>query len=384
MAKQPFRRMGVIHPIPNTGLTPPISEETLQEMKRAERELLAGDQPLARELPLAEDDMNTPAVPLPEGSLDPTDETTSEPRSERPESPESIENTAAEHLQNLVDIALLYPGRFQPRFSISPEGIDDLASDIDRIGKLLNPVSVRPDDSGRYEIIAGERRWRACTLLGWKQIPVSFIGSDEKTAIMASLSENIQRQDLSEMEIGFYLKRMLEERIAPTKRELSVKVGIDRRSLYKYLAFTELPPTLQAIVRQGPALFAASAAETMVDLCHNGHADRVHQAAHLILQGKLNTNTMRAWVTGQDRSREPDRRPIVRDGVRVGTVSFGKDEMRIRLSPGIQDIPQEELAAMISAAILSRSEGDALTPLTAKGPTDAQDTGVVDIENDHP
>ena len=185
------------------------------------------------------------------------------------------------------------------------------------------------------------------------------------------------------MEIGFYLKRMLDEGIAPTKRELAVKVGIDRRSLYKYLAFTDLPAPLQQIVRQGPSLFAASAAETMVDLCRNGYADRVHQAAHLILQGKLNTNTMRAWVTGHDRSRDPDRRPIVRDGVRVGTVSFGKDEMRIRLSPGIQDIPQEELASMISAAILSRSENDVMTLMNTKPPAAVDESLSDDTAAEH-
>ena len=347
MAKQPFRRMGVIHPIPPTGFTPPLSEQVMQEMENAVQMLVepSADATQPAAIFTANKDVDDSASKSDNAAID-----------------ESHPQKATDYQ---VDISLLYPGRFQPRFSISQEGIDDLASDIDRIGKLLNPVSVRPDDCGRYEIIAGERRWRACTLLGWQKIPVTLIGNDEKMAIMASLSENIQRQDLSEMEIGFYLKRMLDEGIAPTKRELAVKVGIDRRSLYKYLAFTDLPSPLQQIVRQGPALFAASAAETMVDLCRNGYADRVHQAAHLILQGKLNTNTMRAWVTGHDRSRDPDRRPIVRDGVRVGTVSFGKDEMRIRLSPGIQDIPQEELAAMISTAILSRSEGDQMSVMNS-------------------
>lgn len=346
MAKQPFRRMGVIHPIPSTGLTPPLSEQVMQEMEQAEQMPVEAYVSVGAELSANIADVVESAPKTVVGHAD---------------------GGRYEEVANYqVDIALLYPGRFQPRFAISQEGVDDLASDIDRIGRLLNPVSVRPDDCGRYEIIAGERRWRACTLLGWQKIPVTIIGSDEKMAIMASLSENIQRQDLSEMEIGFYLKRMLDEGIAPTKRELAVKVGIDRRSLYKYLAFTDLPLPLQQVVRQGPALFAASAAETMVDLCRNGYADRVLQATHLILQGKLNTNTMRAWVTGHDRSRDPDRRPIVRDGVRVGTVSFGKDEMRIRLSPGIQDIPQEELAAMISTAILSRSDGDPMAVINSK------------------
>ena len=365
MAKQPFRRMGVIHPIPPTGFTPPLSEQVMQEMENAVQMPV---EPPAEATPPAAITITNKGV---EDGASKSDNVTID------------EHHPEEATDYQVDISLLYPGRFQPRFSISQEGIDDLASDIDRIGKLLNPVSVRPDNCGRYEIIAGERRWRACTLLGWQKIPVTLIGNDEKMAIMASLSENIQRQDLSEMEIGFYLKRMLDEGIAPTKRELAVKVGIDRRSLYKYLAFTDLPAPLQQIVRQGPSLFAASAAETMVDLCRNGYADRVHQAAHLILQGKLNTNTMRAWVTGHDRSRDPDRRPIVRDGVRVGTVSFGKDEMRIRLSPGIQDIPQEELASMISAAILSRSENDVMTLMNTKPPAAVDESLSDDTAAEH-
>lgn len=257
-----------------------------------------------------------------------------------------------------LDISLVYPGRFQPRFGITPESIDDLAADIVQVGRLLNPITVRADGTGKYEIIAGERRWRACTQLGWKDIPGSIVTGDPQTALMLSLSENIQRRQLTEMEIGFYLKRMLIEGVSSSKRDLSIKVGIDRRDLYRYLSFTELDADIQAIIRQDPTAFSGTAAETMLDLCNKGFSDRVQKAVSMVLQGKLNVSAMRKWVTNDGRGAEPDKRPIIRDGTRIGSISFSKDELRIRLSPLHRDIKREELAALVSATILSSGDDE--------------------------
>ncbi|WP_081576995.1 ParB/RepB/Spo0J family partition protein [Acidithiobacillus thiooxidans] len=350
MPKEPFRNTrhkSVIHPISPDGFRTPKSKEELANLDGIEPNLKQPEQP---------DTTKSSPTPVVEAVV--TENTAS---ASSPEQGHQTTQAQEDHYVTNLDITKIYPGRYQPRFSISSEGIDDLASDIERLGRLVNPICVRPDPEGKFEIIAGERRWRACTLLGWKHIPATLIDQDEQKIIMASLSENIQRQDLTEMEIGFYLRRMLDEGIAHTKRELSVKVGIDRRNLYRYMAFTELPGTLQKTIRQSPTVFGTTAAEIMRDLCDKGYSDRVHEAANLILQGKLNTSLIRNWVTGANRSREADRRPIIRDGIRVGTLSIGKDEMRIRLSPESHDIPQEELAALISAAILSRSEEHAET-----------------------
>lgn len=346
MPKEPFRNTrhkSVIHPISPDGFRTPKSKEELANLDGIEPNLKQPEQP---------DTTKSSPTPVVEAVV--TENTAS---ASSPEQGHQTTQAQEDHYVTNLDITKIYPGRYQPRFSISSEGIDDLASDIERLGRLVNPICVRPDPEGKFEIIAGERRWRACTLLGWKQIPATLIDQDEQKVLMASLSENIQRQDLTEMEIGFYLRRMLDEGIARTKRELSVKVGIERRDLYRYMAYTELPRALQKIIRQAPAGFPISSAEIMRDLCDKGYSDRVIEAAKLILQGKLNASLIRNWVTGASRSREGDRRPIVRNGIRVGSISIGKDEMRIRLSPELHDIPQDELAALISAAILSRPEG---------------------------
>ncbi|WP_409409920.1 ParB/RepB/Spo0J family partition protein (plasmid) [Acidithiobacillus ferriphilus] len=258
-----------------------------------------------------------------------------------------------------LDISLVYPGRFQPRFGITPESIDDLAADIIQVGRLLNPITVRPDGGGKYEIIAGERRWRACTQLGWRDIPASLVTGDIQYALSLSLSENLQRRQLAEMEIGFYLKRMLDEGVAKSKRALAVKVGIDRRELYRYLAFTELPADMQSIIRKKPTAFSGTTAEIMVSLCGNGFSDRVAKAAHMIIDGKLNQAGMEKWIKQEDRNAEPDKRPIIKDGVRIGTFSFSKDALRVSLLPEHRNISRADLAALVSAAIISSSGDDA-------------------------
>lgn len=256
----------------------------------------------------------------------------------------------------LLDISLIYPGRYQPRFGIKPEGIDDLAADINRIGHLINPILVRADDQGKYELIAGERRWRACKQLGWNEIPAKVISVSEEILILSALSENIQRQDLSEMEIGFYLKRMLELGVTKTKSELAERVGIDRRSFYKYLAFTDLPQSLQNILKTNPNAFSAASAEIMRDLCEQGFCGRVHQAAELVVQKKLSSSNISQWVK---RSPEYDRsveKIIILDGIRIGSLSYRKNEMRIRLLKEAEKISDEALADAIAAAIKTRKE----------------------------
>jgi ParB family chromosome partitioning protein len=273
---------------------------------------------------------------------------------------QQLPNAASGEYQRL-DIHLVYPGRFQPRFDITPESVDDLAADITQVGRLLNPITVRPDGGGKYEIIAGERRWRACTQLGWRDIPAAVVTGDIQYALMLSLSENIQRRQLAEMEIGFFLKRMLDEGVTQSKRALAFKVGIDRRELYRYLAFADLPADIQSIIRKKPTAFGGTTAEIMVSLCNNGFADRVAKAANMIIDGKLNQAGMEKWIKQEERSAEPDKRPIMKDGVRIGTFSFSKDALRISLLPEHRDISRVDLAALVSAAIISSSGDDALS-----------------------
>lgn len=323
MAKDPFNRAEVIHNIPASG----GGRRALEQLLETSEALQEKPNPLADTHSATDDHRNA-------GADD------------------------ADHFQR-IPIDRVYPGRFQPRFHITPESIDDLAADIIQVGRLLNPISVRPDAHGRYEIIGGERRWLACKQLGWADIPAMVYDADVKTAILAGLSDNIQRQDLSEMEIGFYLKRMIDEQVASSKKELAIKVGMERRDLYRYLAFTELPGSVQAVIRNAPYLFGVTTSEAMLDLCNKGYEDRVVKAAQMILDGTLNMTAIRSWVLSPDRVNESARRFLVMDGARIGTVSFSREEMRIRLSPAFRDMDPDHLATLVAEAIRANGNRDA-------------------------
>ena len=323
MAKDPFTRAEVIHNIPASGGGRRALEQMLDNAELA-----------------ASEDLTQSAASSVVGG----DQSTSE-------------ESNSDHFQRLP-VDLIYPGRFQPRFQMTPESIDDLASDIIQVGRLLSPIAVRPDATGKYEIIGGERRWRACKQLGWTDIPAMVYAADVNVAILAGLSDNIQRQDLSEMEIGFYLKRMIDENVASSKKELAIMVGMERRDLYRYLAFTELPLSVQAVIRNGPHLFGVTTSEAMMDLCQKGYEDRVVQAAQMIIDGNLNMTAIRSWVLSQDRTNESARRFLVMDGARIGTVSFSREELRVRLAPSYRDMDADDLAALVAEAIRANGNKD--------------------------
>ncbi len=107
-------------------------------------------------------------------------------------------------------VGLLKPGRFQPRTRMDPQSIAELADSIKAQG-LIQPILVRPVDNGKYEIIAGERRWRASQLAGLTQVPVVIREVPDKAALAMALIENIQREDLNPLEEATGIQRLVDE-----------------------------------------------------------------------------------------------------------------------------------------------------------------------------
>ena len=108
----------------------------------------------------------------------------------------SADEQPADQALGELAIGLLRPGRYQPRTRMDAESIAELAESIKAQG-MLQPILVRPIDSGRYEIIAGERRWRAAQLAGLKQVPAVVRDVPDGAALAMALIENIQREDLN-------------------------------------------------------------------------------------------------------------------------------------------------------------------------------------------
>ena len=145
-----------------------------------------------------------------------------------------------------VDIDLLSPNRFQPRAQMDETALEDLTGSI-RANGIIQPIVVRPVD-GRYEIIAGERRWRAAQRAGLLRVPIvvrEVAAGQETTLLEIALVENVQRADLNPIEEAAAYRRLTEE-FGRTQEEIAGAVGKDRTSVANTLRLLRLPEELRA------------------------------------------------------------------------------------------------------------------------------------------
>lgn len=141
------------------------------------------------------------------------------------------------------------PGPFQPREQMAPHALASLAESIRQSG-LMQPIVVRATTGGRYELIAGERRWRAIKSLGWSHVPAIVQDVGDQAAAELALIENVQREDLNPMERARALRRLAEE-FGLSHQELGQRVGIDRATVTNLLRLNELDDATARAVRDG-------------------------------------------------------------------------------------------------------------------------------------
>jgi ParB family chromosome partitioning protein len=153
--------------------------------------------------------------------------------------------------ESLASLAIdaLQPGRYQPRQRIAPETLGELAESIKAHG-VVQPIVVRPLAAGRYEIIAGERRWRAARLAGLAAVPAVVRDVSDRHALAIALIENIQREDLNPLEEAAGLKRLIDE-LGMTHAETAEALGRSRAAITNALRLLELAPPVQELVRDG-------------------------------------------------------------------------------------------------------------------------------------
>ena len=150
-----------------------------------------------------------------------------------------------QQLQTLP-IEYMQRGKYQPRKDIDPEKLQELADSIKAQG-VIQPVVVRKIDLEKYEIIAGERRWRAAQLAGLQQLPVVIKNIDDRAAMAVALIENIQREDLNPLEEAEALKRLLDE-FAMTHQQVADAVGKSRATVTNLLRLMDLHPDVKKLL----------------------------------------------------------------------------------------------------------------------------------------
>lgn len=156
-----------------------------------------------------------------------------------------LEATSADTLQNLP-IDALSPGKYQPRRTMSEDKLDELAESI-RAQGVIQPIVVRDLGGRKFEIIAGERRWRASQRAGLAEVPVVVREVDDRTVIAMALIENIQREDLNPLEEAQALQRLIDEFML-THAQAAAAVGRSRAAVSNLLRLLELPPAIRILV----------------------------------------------------------------------------------------------------------------------------------------
>ena len=141
----------------------------------------------------------------------------------------------------------IYPNPYQPRTEFDEEALNELAASIRSIG-IVQPITVRSVDGGKYEIIAGERRFRASKLAGLETIPAYIRKTEDESLLELALIENIQREDLNAIEVAISYQRLLDE-CRLTQDALSERVGKKRTTISNYLRLLKLPAQIQLAIR---------------------------------------------------------------------------------------------------------------------------------------
>ncbi|WP_455198706.1 ParB/RepB/Spo0J family partition protein [Kaarinaea lacus] len=207
------------------------------------------------------------------------------------------ESTGGADLRELP-VDLLQPGKYQPRTDMHPESLEELASSI-RAQGVVQPIVVRSiNASGRFEIIAGERRWRAAQMAGLHEIPAVVRNVPDEAAIAMALIENIQRENLNPIEEAIALQRLINE-FEMTHQEAAGAVGRSRAAVSNLLRLLTLNDDVRKLVEQGDlemgharallALEGENQSHTAREVAAKGYS--VRETEHLVR--RLNTSPAR-------------------------------------------------------------------------------------------
>jgi spoOJ protein len=163
----------------------------------------------------------------------------------------ATDTNADKFIGNVLELPLdqITENPYQPRTVFNEEALNELASSIKELG-VIQPITVRKVDTQKYELISGERRWRASKIAGLTTIPAFIRIANDEESLMMALVENIQRQDLDPIEVALSYNRMIEE-LNLTQEQMSERVGKKRSTITNYLRLLKLDPIIQTGIRDG-------------------------------------------------------------------------------------------------------------------------------------
>lgn len=216
----------------------------------------------------------------------------------------------------------------QPRKRFDDESLQELADSISQHG-IIQPLTVRKLSSGYYQIIAGERRWRAARLAGLQEVPVIVIEADDRKAAELAMIENLQREDLNPMEEAAGFQSLIES-YHMTQEEAAQRVGKSRSAVTNALRLLGLTPSVRKLVEEGK--LSAGHARALVPLSPSLQ----ESAANAIVSGGLSVRQTEALVK---RLSAEKKEAQVKDPDEVDYLSEAQNELKARLCRGVKIVP---------------------------------------------
>ena len=213
--------------------------------------------------------------------------------------------------QSVLPISKVEPRSDQPRYSFDEEALEALADSIRQYG-LIQPITVRELDGGYYQIIAGERRWRAARMAGLSEVPVRIIQADDRRAMELALVENLQREDLNPIEEARGYRTLIED-YGLTQEDAARAVGRSRPAVANSMRLLALGEAVTAMVEDGS--ISAGHARALLGL--RDEAKRLELAEAIIARG-LSVRQTEALVKKLDKA--PPEKPAGTEGVIVDYV----------------------------------------------------------------
>ena len=237
-----------------------------------------------------------------------------------------------------IALSRIRPNPYQPRQEFPESELAELAASIQASG-LLQPVSVRAVAGGGYELIAGERRFRAAQRLGWTEIPAIVRDADDRTLLTLALIENLQRADLNPIDEAEGFRRLIDE-FDLTQQQVADAVGKDRTTVANLLRVLSLPASVRRMVKEGQLSF--------------GHARALLGLPNERAIGQLAVEIVAHGLSVRDTERR------VREGATVGKKSASRGEPADRRTPEVRRLEEQlrrHLQTDVEIAVTGKDRG---------------------------
>ncbi|MBB6111537.1 ParB/RepB/Spo0J family partition protein [Mucilaginibacter lappiensis] len=210
---------------------------------------------------------------------------------------------------NEIQLAEIEVNPFQPRTDFDEQALAELADSI-KLQGLIQPITVRRINAHKYQLISGERRFRASKIAGLTQIPAYVRTANDQQMLEMALIENIQRENLNAIEVALSFQRMIEE-CNLKQEELGDRVSKNRSTVTNYLRLLKLPPSIQASIRDGALTMGHAKALITID----DPAKQLYLHQHIIQQGL-------SVRKAEELAREIQKSPVKKEGKQPEPVSY--------------------------------------------------------------